>query len=217
MEPTSSPTAPLDPNAPPQNPPAPAPVEPELVPKEIFDRYKSDVFKYKTKVEALEKELEDKKLQSLKNSQNWEEIAKLKEQEAEEAKQDRDRLKQAVMDREKHSALRQEALKSGINPASIPDLELLDFAEISLETTSQGKIIVHGADKAIQNLKMLRPHWFHSKPTTINPASPETLQSMNGLLSVADIQKLESDYKKNPGPTTEKALRDAIQKFKMQK
>lgn len=189
----------------------------ETVSKDVFERYKSDAFKYKSKVKELEKELEDKKLKALKDSQNWEEIAKLKEQEAEEAKSDRDRLKQAVIDKEKFSSLRAEALKSGINPASLPDLELLDFAEISIETTNQGKILVHGADKAIQNLKMLRPHWFQAKPATINPSTPETLQTTSGIISVADLEKLQGEYKKNPNSANEKAYREAITKFKNQK
>jgi hypothetical protein len=92
------------------------------------------------RAQALEKQLADQKLAKLKESQNWQEIAKLKEEEANAAKSETNSLKQAVINDKKTSALKTAAVKAGINPQSLDDLDLLDFDEISVETTSQGKL-----------------------------------------------------------------------------
>lgn len=197
------------------NDPTPAP-QPEVVDKKVYETVKADMHRFKSEREKLQKEIDDMKMAKLKDAQNWEEIAKMKEQEAQEYKSKYQGLASSLVDNEKYKALEREALKAGILPQGLNDLSLLDFAEIQVETTSTGKIIVNGADKAIQSLKLARPHWFGVNPVTINSTTPEVL-TPTGAISIADLENLETQYKKNPHDQLIKAKSfDAIQKFKTQ-
>lgn len=181
-----------------------------------FERMKADMAKWKARAQQLETDAEKAKLDGLKRAQNWEEVAKVKEQEASEYKTKYEGLSRSLVEEKKFAALKTEALKMGINPASIPDLELLDFAELSVETTNTGKIMVSGADRAIANLKTIRPHWFSAKPAGINPNSPETQTPQSGNVSLADINNAEQAYKKAPTTENKRVLVELIQKFKNQ-
>jgi hypothetical protein len=209
----------IDPNNTNPNPAPPAdPIDPPIdtVDRKAFDSVKNDMHRYKDETARLKKELDDAKLAKLKDAQNWEEIAKLKEKEANENKAAFEGLKSSLVDSHRFAALEKEALKAGIHPQSLGDLQMLDFNELTIETTSTGKIIVNGADKAISALKLKRPHWFGANPVTINSSSPEVL-SPTGAVSIADLEKAEIDYRKNPhDQVMRNRYFDMIQKFKSQ-
>lgn len=210
----------IDPNSNPTPNPAPPadPVDPpaDLVDRKAFDSVKNDMHRYKEETARLKKELDDAKLAKLKDAQNWEEIAKLKEKEAQEHREAYEGLKGSLIDQQRFAALEKEALKAGIHPQSLGDLQMLDFNELTIETTSTGKIIVNGADKAIAALKLKRPHWFGTNPVSINSSSPEVL-SPTGAVSIADLEKAEVEYRKNPHDQLAKnKYFDMIQKFKSQ-
>lgn len=197
----------------PTDTPVPAPKEPE-VSKELFDKFKADNAAYQSKLKDTEKQLEDMKMAKLKESKNWQEIARIKEEEATQAKQSNEQLKNSIVSYHKMMALRTEAQKSGINPVGLDDLDLFDFSEVSVETTNQGKIIVHGADAAILRLKTLRPHWFLKNPSAVNPSSPE-VKSPSGELDFNSLVTLQKEYQKNPGNVVaKKAYEEAIRKYK---
>lgn len=196
-----------------ETPPAEPLVE-NTVAKDVYDRTKADMFKAKEENAALKKQLDDAKVTRLKETKNWEELAKQREEEARSEKDKRERLETALVHREKIMALRVEAQKAGMLPSAMPDLDLLDLPEVQVETTSSGKILVHGADRAITNLKALRAHWFGSKAPSINSASPEALPQNSTSVTQADLLKFEADYKKNPSESNKKAYFDAIMKFK---
>lgn len=190
--------------------------QPEVVSKDVYERMKTDMLKAKQKADEVQKLLEQQKLQALKATQNWEEVAKVKEQEAEDFRKKYDGLSKAVVESKKYEVLKTEAMKSGINSISLADLELLDFPELEIETTSQGKIIVHGADRAISNLKTLRPHWFSAKPASVNPTSPETKHAVSGVMTVNQLNELEKAWHKDRTPQSKKAYEDALRGFNVQ-
>lgn len=185
-----------------------------FVSQEVFERQKKDLFKYKEEAQNHKKALDEQRLARLKETQNWEAVAKEKEQEAEQEKQRRQSLESSIVQHQKFSALRAEALKQNMHPSSLDDLELLDLPEIHVETTSTGKILVTGADRAIAGLKALRPHWFKQTAPSINPQSPETNLVNPNNITLADLEKLEKAYKLNPTLTNKDAYYNAIQKFK---
>lgn len=202
----------------PQEPVDQQPQEPQIpegfVSQDVFERTKKDMFKYKAEAESAKKAADDLKVQRLKETQNWEALAKQREQEALDEKTKRERLESSLIQSQKFTALKQEALKHNIHPSSLDDLELLDLPEVNVETTSTGKILVTGAERAILNLKSLRPQWFQQKAPSINPSSPEAIQVNPQQVTLQDLSKLEAEYKKNPTNENKVLYFNAIKKFK---
>ena len=192
----------------------PPPVDPIVVdPPEVdpaFKRVKDDLFKQKQRAQELEDENKRLKEEKLRASKNWEEIAKMREQEAQEAKTRLKGYEDALVEKEKIMALRAEAIKAGIHQNSISDLDLLDFPEIDIETTSNGKIIVHGAAQAVAALKQKRPHWFTAKPASVNPATPETISGTATKMTVSDVVKLQKVYQQNASKENKQKYEDAL-------
>lgn len=209
----------VDPQNPPPADPNPAPPTPppDVVDRAEFERVKNDMHKYKTAAEAERQKAEELRLNALKEKQDWKSIAEEKERQAEEFKQKYDGLSQSLVNNAKHSALKEAALKAGILAQSLPDIEAFDFPEINVETTSGGKILVSGADQAIEGLKKRRPHWFGVKPASVNPATPELQNPETSGMSIQKLQELEKAYKADPGnPTKKQAYFDGIMAYKKQ-
>lgn len=212
--PNPNPNPPADPANPPADPATPTD---EMVSKSVHEQIKTDLFKEKEKRRLLEEQLANSKINAMKEKQDWEGIAKAKEQEAEEFKSKYEGLSKSLIEQAKQSALKTAALKAGILEQSLADVELLDFSEIVVETTSTGKILVSGADQAIENLKRRRPHWFGTKAASINPASPESLAPSNGTVTLQQIKDAEAAYKKAPdNKSLQKAYFDLLIAFKKQ-
>jgi hypothetical protein len=191
-----------------------APVEPigEAASKEALERYKSDMFKYKASNDKLKKELEDIRNSQLKANKNWEQYGKEQETKASIAEERLQMVEQTYLQERKNSVLNSVAVRAGMIDLEL--LGVLDMPEVQVETTSSGKIIVHGAEAAIQSLKSRKPHLFQSKAPSINPQTPEVLPSQSGKTSIIDINKLEDAWKKNPTQANQDALRKAINDYK---
>lgn len=219
--PTSSP-APNENLLPNANPPAdPPPVEdppaPALVAREAYDRVKKDMHDFKQKTAQLQKTIDDMRVQGHKAKEDYKSLAEHHESRARELETELTGLKSGLVNLKKNEALTAEAVKQGINPASIPDLELLDFDELTVETTSTGKILVSGADRAVHKLKVIRPHWFSKHVPSVNPATPNLgTPTNNGQVTLAELNAAESNWKKTKSDTDKKAYYDLIQKFKAQ-
>lgn len=194
-----------------QNPP-PAPPAEDMV----SDRIKKDMLKYKQERDALQAQIDDLKLKSHKEKDDWKTVAEHHEQKAKDYETKFSGLQSALMTEKKIAALTIEAQKHGINPASLPDLELLDFDELSVETTSTGKILVSGADRAVAKLKTLRPHWFSQSVPSVNPATPNVSAPRSGLVTVADLNAAADKYQKSKSESDKVAYFDLIKKYKAQ-
>lgn len=171
--------------------------------------------KYKSMVSDFENKLKAKEIEDLTKNQKWQELAELNEKMANDAIQEREKYKSAFANKEKMSALREAALQSGIRKESIPDLRLIDFPEIRLEANSEGEFTASGADKAIQRLKTLRPHWFQNAAPSVNSSSP-VVTGDGGQLTADAVMKLQSEYNKNPNAANADKLKGAIFQFKKQ-
>lgn len=198
------------------NPPADDPPAPALVSREAYDRVKNDMHEFKKKTADLQKTIDDMKVQGHKAKEDFKSLAEHHEARAKQYETELTGLKSGLIASKKTEALTAEAVKHGINPASIPDLELLDFDELTVETTSTGKILVSGADRAIQKLKTLRPHWFSKQVPSVNTATPNLGTPQNGQVTIADINAAEAQWKKTKSDADKKAYYDVIQKYKAQ-
>lgn len=170
---------------------------------------------YKVKMQEYESRMKAKEVEELTANQRWKELAELKEREAHEAMDKAEKLKSGIMAKEKISALKEAALQAGIRKESIPDLRLIDFPELSLQYGNEGDFTVQGADKAIQRLKSLRPHWFQSSIPAVNSASP-VVTGDGSSISFNDVKRLQEEYQKNPSAQNADKYKSALIQFKKQ-
>ncbi len=150
------------------------------------------------KEKLARKELEDKlaahEADKLKANNQYKELselnaAKVKDLEAKLTAKDT-----AIVEGAKYNALKEAALKAGL--VQVQDLDYVDLKGIQIETTSTGKVNVLGAEQAIENLKLQRPHWFASKtPPGISLNQPGVVNTPTGTVTSADLFKLEKDAK----------------------
>lgn len=203
-------TQPTEPTVTPEQTPEPAP-QPDINQKLIDELKKANA-----KVQEFESKFKQREIDELTKNQQWQQLAELKEKEASDAVSERDRLKTAFVQKEKMSALRDAALQAGLRKESIPDLRLLDFPEIKLESNGEGDFTATGADKAIQRLKALRPHWFQNAVPNVNSTSPVATGD-GASITYETVKKLQDDYSKNPNSANAEKLKGALLQFKKQR
>lgn len=167
---------------------------------------------YELKVKEFEKKIKDDEIKKLENKNQWQEVSKIKEAEAAEANANLAKFKNAFIHTQKMTAMREEALRSKIRKESLSDLSLLDFPELQIQTDSEGDVKVSGADKAIQRLKTLRPHWFESGAPNVNTNSP-TVTSGSNAVTYEDVKKAQEIARKTGNYEDYKTV---ILKFKEQ-
>lgn len=161
-----------------------------------FRRMKEDMLRYKREAAELREQSEKRKLDELKASQRWQEVAEVKEREATEAKEETARLKKALVVDRKNQAIREAALKAGIRREALEDLDLIDLEDVTIETTSTGRVNVIGVPQAVQRLKTLRPHWFGNPAPGVNPETPG-VSSAGGPVTVKDLMEAERKAKQS--------------------
>lgn len=208
-EPTKDPIT--NPETPPTEPKDNAP--PRSKSEDLSTKITEELKKYKSLAKELDEKLKTREVEDLKKNQQWQEIAELREKEAVEARDEKEKLKSAFVQKEKMSAVREAAMQAGIRKESIADLRMIDFPEIKLETNSEGEIVVIGADKAIHRLKSTRPHWFQTAAPNVNSSSPVVTGDSNKT-SFESVKAIQEAYKKNPNPANAEKLKGAILQFK---
>lgn len=166
------------------------------VSREEFEALKKNfatVAEEKAKLEATVSEIETEKLKSQKK---WQELADINEKKAKDAEDKFKNLQGALMKREKMSAIKEEAMKHGILPGSLDDLEVMDWSDVALESTSTGKINVLGAAKAVERFKASKPHWFKSAAANVNTNTPGVDSTTTTTVTKEALNKAELDAKK---------------------
>lgn len=173
----------------------------KLVDKKELDHVLSDLQKWKSKFAELEREkakteerVKQAEIERMRQAQDWQKIAEIKEQEAKQAIEEKTRLKESIVYDRKFSEVRAAALKAGLRKEAEADLEMLSLDPVAIETTSTGRINVIGAEQFIEGLKLTRPHWFGSSKPSINSASPEVVAS--GRVTEQDIIELSKKARK---------------------
>lgn len=189
--------------------PAVAPVAPadpiEVVPRDDHKRAIEDMHKFKRQAQELADKLKAKETDDLKKTQQWQQLAELKEQEAKDAKTEAENLKRAIVADKKYSAVREYAITAGLRKEAIADLDLVDLDDVSIETTSTGRVNVSGVDKAVARLKLLKPHWFKDAAPQINAESPGVTNT-GGSIDMKQLDAAEKHAKKTGDYTQYKDL-----------
>lgn len=188
-------------------PPAAEP-KPETVSLADHKRALDDLHKFKKNAEKLQAQLEADKQARMKEQNQWKELYEAEKVRAESALSESTSLKESFLSEKKYSALRSAVQGLGLRPEALSDLDMLDLAEIQVETTSTGKINVLGADKYAERLKAQKPHWFldkkppnvnttgqsvHDQPATVTAAM--VLQAQKEGLKTGDMSKYTALHK----------------------
>lgn len=159
---------------------------------EAYEKAMADMHKYKKALREIENNKKTQELQTLKEKQEWQKIAELKEKEANDAIEERKKLTNAVITDKKMSSVREAAMKAGILDSALDDIELLNWSEVQVETTSTGRINVQGAEDAVKRLKTLKPHWFGKSAGKINSKIPDVNQDSD-VVSIEKLNKLRKE------------------------
>lgn len=210
-DPIPNPEPPTLPAIPNPEPPTPPPTNDELLAAS-----RREAAEARAEASKIKKENEDLKMQGLKSKDDWKAIADLEKTRADAAEGKLTSLNKALEDSAKYGALKSEAQKQGINPISIPDLELLDFSEVTVEAIN-GRVNVSGVEAAIQSLKQKRPNWFSNGVPQVSTVTPSGGQAASqGQVTLADVKAAEQKYYLSKSESDKQAYQNLIIKFKQQ-
>lgn len=77
-----------------------------------------------------------------------------------------DQFKKDVINTSRYEALEKKLKSEGLKEGGGSVIDFADFEKMPFETTSKGRIIVHGVDEMAATLKKNYPYLFGSKPTS---------------------------------------------------
>ena len=168
----------------------------------------ADLQKFKTRATELEGKAKKEEEARLRDTENWKKLYELKTQEAEEKDQKLNQIQESIVENAKFSAVKEAALKSGIRPEALGDLSLLGFRDVAIETTSNGNVIVLGADRFVEQLKTIRPHWFGKPAINLNGNIPG-VTGKGPIANESDLIKLSLEAQRSGDYTAyEKKLKE---------
>jgi hypothetical protein len=190
-EQTATPPVEAAPNETPKE--APKEVE-KVIDAKAYEEVKADMIKYKTKVQEFEQRVQQEEEKRLRETNDWKTLYERKETEAKEAQEKLTRFESTLTNTAKFSAVREAALKAGIRQEAISDLELVELKDVVVEKSPAGRVEVRGADRAVEMLKALKPHWF-GKSINVNSSIPTS--SQGGLASEDELLKMSLEAQKS--------------------
>lgn len=185
-----------------------------------FDDHKralDDMHKYKKKVQEYEERLGQIESQRLKEKEDFKTLAEMREKERDEYREKYESLNDSLISNKKYDAVHSAALKLGLRSEAEGDLGLLNLNEVNVEYTSEGRMLVHGVDEYVQNLKKTKPHWF--KDTSVpnfNGGGATEKPNGNTVLTPQEFVRLERQYKMKGDKTKLAELYNRFQKQRAQ-
>lgn len=186
----------------------------ETVSKAELQKVLDEMHKFKKEAKEAKTELEKQKIEKLKDQQNWQAIAELKEKEAVEYQEKFSALSENLIFDKKIAAVKEAALKQGILSTAMDDLEMYDMSSVVIEKTSTGRINVLGADQWVQALKMRKPYMFETKGSKVNPETPGVTGSKN--VGWDEVKVAQAAWKKNPSKENEAKYKAMLIEFQRQ-
>lgn len=168
----------------------------EAVSRDDHERALNDMHKYKKEAAEAREALKKAEEAKLREQSNWKELAEKKEKEALDLANENKRIKESYLGEKKFAAVQAACQNLGIRSEALSDLEMLDMVDVTIETTSTGKINVLGATKFAERLKTLKPHWFAEKQTLGVNTKGQGVIDTNGEVTLEMLSKAEAEFKK---------------------
>lgn len=186
----------------------------ETVSPADYKKLMKELESYRSKADDLQQTLKHQEMQTLKDQERWKELYELEKKEKEEFSNKYSSMTEAIKKDRKMHEIKVAAQSAGIRKEAFEDLELYDFPEVQIETTSLGNVRVVGAREAIENLKLKRPHLFGKSTGSLNSSSPEVVQG--GKISTAQIIEAQKKYKQSNSAADLKAYQELVNQYKAQ-
>jgi len=165
-----------------------------------FDDHKralDDMHKYKSKVRELETKLGSLESDRLREKEDYKTLAERAAAERDDYRSKYEKLNDSFIHNRKYDSIHAAALKSGLLSEAENDLELLDLSPVEIEATSSGRLLVHGADVFVDELKKRKPHWFKPEGTAkINRGGANAKPSEPERLTPQKYVELERKYRR---------------------
>lgn len=193
----------------------------EYILRKDAERWKTDLIQAKDKLKSVEAELDRERERQLKENEDWKTLYENERTRREELEGEYHGLTTGFEEREKLQAVEKAALQAGIRPEAVPRLEvfLADASGITTEKTTHGRVIVHGADHFVEELKKTDPYLFQgTKPPRINSGGgdgPRVADFSN--VTAKDVIALERIAKRTNKIADWKRYEDARSAFKARK
>lgn len=185
------------------------------VTKAQLDRALADLHKYKSQAKDYEAKVKTLEESTLREKEDYKALAERYKADADSANDKYQRTVDSAIAKEKHVAVREAALKLGMRPEAMGDLDLFNLDGVVIETTSTGRMNVLGAEAFIQNLKSSRPYMFgQSTPTNVNSRVPGVVTESVKSVNESDLIKLQAQARKSGDWTPYQA---ALNQFRGQK
>ncbi len=177
-----------------------------------LDKVIAEREKFRKDAKTLRDAQETERTAKMKEQNQWKEIAEANEKKAKEADERSERFQKSFLEDKKINTVSAACEKLGLRPEAMSDLEALDFADVTVETTSTGKINILGADKFAERLKTLKPHWFADKADPrVNPGTTRVRDTKGAITAqqlvdadraarksgdFSEYQKMHAQYQK---------------------
>jgi len=159
-------------------------------------RYKEEAKRWRAEAEKSAKERRESEDRKLAEANEFKVLYERTAAERDAERAEKQKLIDSYYTNQKISSVRSEALKAGLRPEAEADLDLIGLDSVAIERTDQGRVIVHGTEEFVQNLKKTRPHWFgNTKVANINSGGTNSTAT-NQTITPDMLFRLEQEGKK---------------------
>lgn len=188
---------------------------PKVVSFKVAEQYKADMFKFKERVRELETKLGDQESQRLKEKEDYKALYEREAEARAAAVKKAEDLAGFVQQDKKFNEVKAKAIQAGFRSEAIKDLELFNLDSVSVEATTEGRFIVHGADEYVQNLKQTRPYLFtDNQAPNVNGGRGGASQPTAKKISPYDVLAVEQKWKRRE--ITKEEYSDYLAKYDKQ-
>lgn len=164
--------------------------------KNDMHKFKRESLELKDKVSSLMNEIKSMKDKQLESSENYKELWEQEKGLRSDWENKFKGLNETIRENHRISAVKEQAVKSGLDPDFMDMLDAFDMSEVIVEKTDSGRFSVSGADTFIESLKSAKPKMFtkQSKDPSINNKGG-SYQGGEKTYTTSELLKLE---KENP-------------------
>lgn len=182
-----------------------AQAKPKSIKAEDHERAISDMHRFKDRSRQLESELQQMRSQldeversRLREKEDYKSLYERSEAERQELFKKHQGLQDSITLNAKYAAVKTAAVKAGLRSEAEDDLSLLDFDGVTVETTSEGRVITHGQDLYVESIKKKKPHWFKpDKAPSVNSGGGPRSSVDLGEITGPKLYELEQKAKRS--------------------
>ena len=166
-----------------------------------YEQVRNDMHKYKRqsieaaqKLSEYESRLKEVEEQKLQQSESYKELWEKEKNSRLETETKLKDFSNSVVSDKKMGAIREYAIKKGLNDQFLDLLDSFDTSEVIVETTSSGNFQVNGADTWVEGLLKDRPAMFNRKvDPNINNGGTSNSQPRDKVYSASEILALQRE------------------------